>query len=180
MEWTVDYSEAELRVLARMDIEKKLTYAEAYGAGPYKLGEIMEQEALKMGALRKAVKKTLIDSDINKKVLHALTGVAPGDIVKYMAKDCPRTLVDIINRMEGSTMVAPAGASVITSDDFEEHEVPAPPPPPTDWAHIKKVIEEIYMGGDTTEEELAETVMVMGECDEDKAHEIVQEMFDEI
>ena len=133
-----------------------------------------------MAGLRKAVKKTLIDTDIKSKVLHAMTDHAPADIVRYMSKDCPRTLIDIVNRMEGK--VKPT-EEVYTPPYYEEHAEGAdikPPEPDTDWAMVKKVIGEIYISVDTTEDELIASVIDMSGCDAEMAAEIVQEMFDEI
>ena len=116
--------------------------------------------------LRKTMKKTLIETDINAKVIKALTETDPKAIITYMAKNAPRTLVDIINRMEKGE----ASATTHTSGD---------PKGRADWAGLKANLEGLYGTGEYTPEQLVDAVMDLteGEIDRYTAGMIVEEIF---
>ena len=117
--------------------------------------------------LRKTMKKTLIETDINAKVIKALTETDPKAIITYMAKNAPRTLVDIINRMEkgeaSPTTHEPVSASGVRHD----------------WAELKANLEELYGTGEYTPEQLVNAAMDLteGEIDRYTAGMIVEEIF---
>jgi len=122
-----------------------------------------------MATLRRTVKKTLIETDTTAKVLEALTDHDPKDIVAYMAKHTPRTLVDIIKRMKGEVAV------------METVDSPGPLKGRTDWDEIKVSLETMYETGEYTMEDLVDACVELceGEVDRYTAKMLVGEIFDE-
>lgn len=121
-----------------------------------------------MSSIRKAVKKTLIDTDTTKRVLEALVDRDPKDIVHYMAKDCPRTLVDICKRMDGA--LTPTGSVVMP----EEGHVKG-----VSYGETKESLEALYETGEYTYDDLVEAALDMTEGDIDRytARMLVDEIF---
>ena len=121
-----------------------------------------------MSTIRKAVKKTLIDTDVTKRVLEALTEKDPKDIVHYMAKDCPRTLVDICKRMDGA--IVPTG-SVATPKDMKGVKMA--------YDETKESLEALYETGEYTHDDLVDAALDMteGEIDRYTARMLVDEIF---
>ena len=117
--------------------------------------------------LRKTMKKTLIETDINAKVIKALTETDPKAIITYMAKNAPRTLVDIINRMEKGE----ATPTTLTPGVSAEGVIP--------WEELRTNLEDLYETGEYTPETLVDTAVDLteGEIDRYTAGMIVEEIF---
>ena len=122
-----------------------------------------------MATLRKTMKKTLIETDITKRLLEALTEHEPKDIINFMAKNTPRTLADTIKRMEVAAKPAPT-----------ETYAPGEPKGRSDWTDLKDALEDMYMTGDFTREDLIEHAIGMadGEIDRYTASMLVDEIFE--
>jgi hypothetical protein len=118
--------------------------------------------------IRKAVKKTLVETDITRKVLEALTDHDPKDIVAYMAKNTPRTLVDIMTRMKAPD-----------EDPDEMVYTPGVPKGRTDWSDLKEALEHLYETGSYTHDDLIDTALELteGSIDRYTAKMLVDEIF---
>ena len=126
-----------------------------------------------MATLRKTMKKTLIETDITKRLLKALTEHEPKDIINFMAKNTPRTLADTIKRMEVAAKTYTLGGPV-------EAYTPGEPKGRSDWTDLKDALEDMYMTGDFTREDLIEHAIGMadGEIDRYTASMLVDEIFE--